>query len=148
MSKKKQVALTTRGHHAIMAMLELHRNQNGNTPVPLSNIAKSADISLSYLEQLFACLRRHKLVKSHRGPGGGYLLAAPASDILISSVLSAVENCLPGQQRSQDKFYSLARTNKLWSNIGELLYIYLQHVSLADVAENSILGPDTLVAKA
>ena len=84
MLKRNSLKLTQRGRHAVMASVALAKN-DGKGPLPLAQIARAGDISLSYLEQLFAGLRKHGLVKSHRGPGGGYVLARPPSEIFIRS---------------------------------------------------------------
>ena len=81
--------LTTRGRYAVMALLEL-AEYDGATPISLSLIAERQKLSLSYLELLFGKLRRRGLVKSVRGPGGGYVLAKPADDISIAHIISVV----------------------------------------------------------
>uniref|UniRef100_UPI0035A11736 Rrf2 family transcriptional regulator n=1 Tax=Glaesserella sp. TaxID=2094731 RepID=UPI0035A11736 len=81
--------LTSKGRYAVTAILDIALNASEN-PVTLSDISERQHISLSYLEQLFAKLRRHGLVKSVRGPGGGYQLGKPATDISIGMVISAV----------------------------------------------------------
>ena len=85
--------LTTKGRYAVMAMVDLAKNCQGQ-PVALSDIADRQGISLSYLEQLFAKLRLAGLVNSVRGPGGGYLLARDAADMPISYVIDAVDEAL------------------------------------------------------
>ena len=82
--------LTTKGRYAVTAMLDLAINHN-NESVTLRNIAEKQKISLSYLEQLFAKLRKHELVKGMRGPGGGYRLARSADDISIADIIVAVD---------------------------------------------------------
>ena len=83
--------LSTRGRYAVMAMADLADHAHGNHPVPLADIAKRQDISLSYLEQLFAKLRRAELVSSIRGPGGGYRLARTAGETPIAEIIRAVD---------------------------------------------------------
>jgi Rrf2 family iron-sulfur cluster assembly transcriptional regulator len=82
--------LTTKGRYAVTAMLDLASNEN-NKPTTLDVISQRQNISLSYLEQLFAKLRRAGLVKSVRGPGGGYLLNIKASDISLTQIVEAVD---------------------------------------------------------
>lgn len=82
--------LTTKGRYAVTAMLDLASNDTGK-PVTLDIISQRQNISLSYLEQLFAKLRRANLVKSVRGPGGGYLLDAAAKDITLTQIVEAVD---------------------------------------------------------
>jgi len=138
--KNSRVKLTARGRHAVMAMVELSI-QGKNTPVPLSRISASGNISLSYLEQLFAALRRHGLVKSYRGPGGGYVLARPAVEIMVSDILVAAEDCLPAKRTSNDDVpeeFGNNQTRSLWSHISEILHAALQTVTLEDVANDNL----------
>ena len=82
--------LSAKGRYAVMAICDLATSTDGR-PVALAEIAERQDISLSYLEQLFAKLRRAGVVKSVRGPGGGYLPARPLKEITIASIVAAVE---------------------------------------------------------
>ena len=82
--------LSTKGRYAVMAMVDLASSSKGG-PIALADIAERQEISLSYLEQLFARLRKGGLVKSVRGPGGGYLLAHPADEMRISDIILAVD---------------------------------------------------------
>lgn len=141
MSKKqKKVKLTTRGRYAVMAMIELAQKEEG-TPVPLAEIARSGHISLSYLEQLFAGLRRAGLVKSYRGPGGGYILAKPVEDINITAILKAAEDCTPANKsraKNNLSYFGNPQTRDLWHNIEEMLHDFMQYVSLGDVVSSRI----------
>jgi Rrf2 family protein len=85
------VRLSTKGRYAVMAMADLAGNEGGTRPVSLAEIAKRQEISLSYLEQLFAKLRKGGLVRSVRGPGGGYRLSRPASELRIADIILAVD---------------------------------------------------------
>ena len=85
--------LTTRGRYAVTAMLDLAIN-GGPQPVSLADISGRQEISLSYLEQLFAKLRRGKLVTSARGPGGGYRLARSGTDIFVAQIIDAVDEAV------------------------------------------------------
>lgn len=93
--------LSTKGRYAVMALVDLAQQSNGR-PVALADVAKRQEISLSYLEQLFAKLRRNSLIKSVRGPGGGYMLSMPASETRIADIVLAVDEpiratrCTPG----------------------------------------------------
>ena len=82
--------LTTRGRYAVTAMLDLAIN-GGSRPVSLADISGRQEISLSYLEQLFAKLRREQLVTSARGPGGGYRLARSGAEIFVAEIIDAVD---------------------------------------------------------
>lgn len=135
---KSRLKLTTRGKYAVMAMIEIGR-ANGKKPVPLSDIAQTTDISLSYLEQLIAGLRRHGLVRSYRGPGGGYVLGKPANDIVVSDILAAAEDSTPAKRNAAEKRSPQQDpTVLLWDYIGEVLYNNLRKVSLHDVLEGRL----------
>src|ERR1700749_4867832 len=97
--------LSTKGRYAVMAMADLAQPEPPKKPVSLADIAKRQEISLSYLEQLFAKLRRGGLVKSVRGPGGGYRLNRPAGEVRISDIIVSVDEpikatrCAPGSPK-------------------------------------------------
>ena len=97
--------LSTKGRYAVMAMADLAQHEAGNRPVSLADIAQRQEISLSYLEQLFAKLRRGGLVKSVRGPGGGYRLSRPSEELRIADIIMAVDEpiaatrCKPGSSK-------------------------------------------------
>lgn len=139
--------LTTKGRYAVMAMADLARHSTGQ-PVVLAEIANRQDISLSYLEQLFAKLRRGNLVKSVRGPGGGYLLARVAGDIRISDVILAVDEpikatrCELGSPRGCLPSSGRCITHDLWEGLSRQIHLYLGSVSLDDVV-NGRLGGQT-----
>lgn len=136
--------LSTKGRYAVMAMVDLAAKSAG-APVPLADIASRQEISLSYLEQLFARLRREGLVKSVRGPGGGYLLSRPAADLRISDIIIAADEPLKAtrcRQGSAQGCTSHGRclTHDLWEELGRQIHLYLSSVSLADVVAKRVLG--------
>jgi Rrf2 family transcriptional regulator, iron-sulfur cluster assembly transcription factor len=139
------VKLSTKGRYAVMAMVDLAMHAGGN-PVSLAEIAERQEISLSYLEQLFAKLRRRGLVKSVRGPGGGYLLAHPRDDTRIADIILAVDEpmhavrCTPGAALGCRGDRSRCLTHDLWQELSNQIHIYLSSVSLGDVCEKRILG--------
>lgn len=124
--------LTTKGRYAVTAMLDLALNaQQG--PVSLADISARQHISLSYLEQLFAKLRRHDLVASVRGPGGGYQLARAAEEIQIVQVIDAVDESVDatrcqGKGGCQDGFTCL--THHLWCELSDQIHNFLSNISL------------------
>lgn len=148
--------LSTRGRYAVMAMTDLALNGQGK-PISLSEISVRQQISLSYLEQLFARLRKGGLVKSARGPGGGYLLARDAHEVYVADIVLAVDEpikatrcsmtsnklgankrlskemaakeigCMPGGGRCV--------THTLWENLGHAIHDYLSQVSIQDVID-------------
>lgn len=130
--------LSTKGRYAVMAMADLARRE-GDRAVSLAEIAARQEISLSYLEQLFARLRRKGLVKSSRGPGGGYRLAATAEQTTIAAIVMAVDEPLRATRcASHGKGCMLkgekCLTHDLWDEMGRQIESYLASVSLADVA--------------
>lgn len=136
--------LNAKGRYAVMAMCDLARH-GGGKPLALADIAERQSISLSYLEQLFAKLRRGGLVNSVRGPGGGYLLARSAERISISDIIMAVDEpvratrCSPGQPVGCRGTPQRCVTHDLWEELGNQIYVYLASVSIADVIENRIV---------
>lgn len=132
--------LTTKGRFAVTAMVDLTR-RGGKGPITLAAISERQRISLSYLEQLFAKLRKNNIVASVRGPGGGYCLARPASKITIAEIVLAVDEsldatncgrtgtCLDGQPCS---------THDLWSELSDRIHDYLQQVNLQQVADGQV----------
>jgi Rrf2 family iron-sulfur cluster assembly transcriptional regulator len=129
--------LTTKGRFAVTAMIDLAMRQHQG-PVTLAGISQRQKISLSYLEQLFGKLRRHELVESTRGPGGGYTLARSAKDVTVADIIFAVdepidatqcggkENCVEDGQ---------CMTHELWSNLNKKIVEFLDSVTLANMVE-------------
>ena len=129
--------LTTKGRYAVTAMLDLaiHHDQD---PVALADIARRQGISLSYLEQLFAQLRKRGLVRSSRGPGGGYRLGRPAIDIAVVDVISAVDESVDatrcgGMENCQGDARCL--THDLWHDLSKQIHDFLGGIDLAQLVE-------------
>ncbi len=132
--------LTTKGRFAVTAMLDLAINEiqdaADHKPVTLAAISERQDISLSYLEQLFSKLRRQGLVKSVRGPGGGYNLAKASCDISVSEIINAVDEQIDATQcggNENCKEEGRCMTHDLWSALNTKILEYLSGVSLADM---------------
>jgi Rrf2 family iron-sulfur cluster assembly transcriptional regulator len=129
-----------------MAMVDLAQHGSRGDPVSLAAIAERQEISLSYLEQLFAKLRRCGLVRSVRGPGGGYLLARGRDETRISDIIVAVDEpiravrCTPGEAIGCRGDRSRCLTHDLWEELSNQIHLYLSSVSLGDVCEKRILG--------
>ena len=130
--------LKTKGRYAVTAMLDVALHQNGS-PVSLIDISKRQAISQSYLEQLFAKLKKEGLVKSVRGPGGGYYTQANCNEITVEQIIKAVDsrsldatscrgssNCLNG---------SACLTHQLWQDLNEVICEFFSKVTLADLIE-------------
>ena len=137
--------LGTKGRYAVMAMVDL--NQNGaDMPICLADISNRQEISLPYLEQLFAKLRRARLVKSVRGPGGGYELAHHAERIRISDIICAVDEpihatrCEPGSASGCSGDRSRCVTHELWEELSNHIHLFLSSVTLEDVCAKRLLG--------
>ncbi len=127
--------LTTKGRYAVTAMLDLALHSDKG-PVSLADISLRQGISLSYLEQLFARLRQSELVKSVRGPGGGYCLMGGAAEISISQVVDAVSESLDatrceGKGNCQDGEVCL--THYLWQDLSTQIHQFLSGITLADL---------------
>ena len=132
--------LSTKGRYAVMAMADLAYHSRGK-PVALAEVADRQEISLSYLEQLFGKLRRHGLVESVRGPGGGYNLARGAETVSVADVILAVdepidatqcgglENCLNDHR---------CMTHELWSGLNAHIFSYLRSVTLAELVSQQV----------
>jgi Rrf2 family iron-sulfur cluster assembly transcriptional regulator len=132
-----------------MAMADLARRSGElgqGESVTLCEIAERQEISLSYLEQLFAKLRRGGLVIAARGPGGGYRLAHPAAEMRISDIICAVEEplkvtrCRSGSSRGCLSHTGRCLTHDLWEELGRQIEVFLESVTLADVVQHRVLG--------
>lgn len=131
--------LTTKGRFAVTAMLDLAINE-ADKPVTLAGISERQSISLSYLEQLFSRLRRSGLVKSVRGPGGGYRIAKALNEITVSEIISAVDELIDatqcgGHENCRDE--GRCMTHDLWSSLNVKILEYLSDVSLADLVASN-----------
>ena len=127
--------LTTRGRYAVTAMLDLTLHQ-ASGPVPLAEIAGRQAISLSYLEQIFARLRKHGLVASTRGPGGGYRLSRDAAEISVADVVGAVDEVVDatrcgGMENCQGEERCL--THDLWQDLSQQIRHFLRDIDLAQL---------------
>ena len=136
--------LTTKGRYAVTAMLDLASNDSSR-PVTLDMISQRQNISLSYLEQLFAKLRKASLVKSIRGPGGGYLLNVNPVDVTLTEIIEAVDenidlrrchgakNCLRGKQ---------CLSHHLWCEVSDQIRGFLSSRNLQQVIDDYYTNQD------
>ncbi len=135
--------LSTKGRYAVMAIVDLAEQSNGS-PVSLADVAERQEISLSYLEQLFSKLRRFGLVKSVRGPGGGYMLARPANELRVCDIVLAVDEplratrCTPGSPEGCRVNKDRCATHELWETLGNRIFDFLNSVTIADVCNKTI----------
>jgi Rrf2 family transcriptional regulator, iron-sulfur cluster assembly transcription factor len=135
--------LTTKGRFAVTAMIDVAMH-GGKGPVTLAAVSERQRISLSYLEQLFGKLRRHQLVDSVRGPGGGYRLAQPAAQLTVADIIKAVdepidatqcggkENCLDDRR---------CMTHELWAGLNDHIYTFLHSVTLEQLVRQQDKQP-------
>lgn len=129
--------LTTKGRYAVTAMLDLALNaQQG--PVSLADISERQSISVSYLEQLFAKLRKGGLVASMRGPGGGYQLSRSGHEIFVAEIIDAVDERMDvtrcgGQGDCQQGVTCL--THELWSDLSDQLHAFLESINLQELVD-------------
>ena len=131
--------LTTKGRYAVTAMLDLALHSTEG-PVPLADISQRQGISLSYLEQLFARLRKQGLVDSARGPGGGYRLSREPGAIAVADVITAIDEKVDatrcgGLANCQDDQQCL--THDLWQDLSQQIYEFLSGISLGNLVERN-----------
>ncbi len=129
--------LTTKGRFAVTAMIDLALRQHTG-PVTLAGIADRQRISLSYLEQLFGKLRRNHLVASVRGPGGGYCLAKPMTQVSVADIIQAVDETLDATQcggKADCHDDHPCMTHNLWTSLNHKMFDYLRSVSLQDLVD-------------
>ena len=136
--------LTTKGRYAMVALTDLALHE-GEKPINLTDLSQRQDISLTYLEQLIAKLRRAGLVESVRGPNGGYRLASPAADIRVVDVLRAVDEGVSALETSAgvkggtSGSRAQSVTNRLWEGLSAHVYVFLHRTTLRDVMGNSLV---------
>ncbi|MBQ4837394.1 MULTISPECIES: Fe-S cluster assembly transcriptional regulator IscR [Pseudoalteromonas] len=132
--------LTSKGRYAVTAMLDVALHANIG-PVPLADISERQEISLSYLEQLFARLRKNGLVSSVRGPGGGYLLGRDAHTISVGDVINAVDESVDATRCHGEgggcQSGMRCLTHTLWSDLSVRIEEFLNSISLAELVANS-----------
>ncbi|CAC9447914.1 Rrf2 family transcriptional regulator [bacterium endosymbiont of Bathymodiolus sp. 5 South] len=130
--------LTTKGRYAITAMLDLAAN-NAGKPITLDFISQRQNISLSYLEQLFAKLRRANLVKSVRGPGGGYLLNTQAKNISLTQIIEAVDENIDLRRCKGMNACNNGKqciSHQLWCDVSKQIRTFLNSKTLQMVIDN------------
>ena len=133
--------LTTKGRYAVTAMLDLGL-RFGEGAVTLSDIAKRQGISLSYLEQLFAKLRRNGLVDSVRGPGGGYSLARDPSEISVAEIVLAINENIDARRcggESNSSGNEPCLTHGLWEELSDRISSFLSGITLADLVSRPLV---------
>jgi len=136
--------LSTKGRYAMVALVDLAQAP-AEALVSLAEVSRRQNVSQPYLEQLFVKLRRAGLVDSVRGPGGGYRLAKPPSDIRIAEILEAVDETVSamhsgaGASGAVSGSRAQSLTNRLWESLSAHVYVYLHQTRLSDVADNDLM---------
>ena len=129
--------LTTKGRYAVTAMLDLALHGKGR-PVSLADISGRQNISLSYLEQLFAKLRRNELVSSVRGPGGGYRLSRGGHEIFVAQIIDAVNEAVDAtgcRGTSDCQQGEVCLTHHLWCDLSDQIHGFLSQISLSNLVD-------------
>ncbi len=130
--------LTTRGRYAVTAMLDLALHGTAK-PISLADISRRQEISLSYLEQLFAKLRQSNLVSSVRGPGGGYLLSRPRSKINVAEIIDAVNESVDATScngKGDCQAGEVCLTHHLWEGLSDKIHDFLSDITLEQLTDN------------
>lgn len=145
--------LTSKGRYAVMAMADLALHGGSDRAVPLQEVARRQEISLSYLEQLFARMRKAGLVSGVRGPGGGYRLAKAANETTVADIIDAVNEPIKATRCDEASTKScLGRQGRciahgLWAEMGARIQLFLASVTLADVLEQRFDGDARVAAE-
>lgn len=136
--------LSIRGRYALLALVDIARHQHDGL-VSMNELSKRQDVSLPYLEQLFSKLRKNGLLTSVRGPGGGYRLSRPTSEIWIAEILSAVDETIDalstgaGVKGGASGTDEQALSNRLWEGLSAHVYLFLHQATMADVIGNTLV---------
>jgi len=123
--------IPSKGRYAVAALIDMAMNQ-AKGPLTIAELAERQGISLSYLEQLFAELRSHQLIKGLRGPGGGYVLARDPERISVAQVIEAVEQRAVYRRPEHEQYHPF----QVWEGLSERLYKYLDGITIADCVAN------------
>ena len=127
-----ELTVTNRARYAVSAMIEIARAEK---PVALHTVATATNISLSYLEQLIAALRKHELVTAQSGRYGGYIIAKLPAAITIADIIRASDDFAPGNKKPQytNNLPTPSNSGHLWSHLNGIILQQLQHITLEDV---------------
>ncbi|MEA3406159.1 MAG: Rrf2 family transcriptional regulator [Pseudomonadota bacterium] len=131
--------LTSKGRYAVTAMIDIALNQNKG-PITLSLISERQGISLSYLEQLFAKLKRADLVSSARGPGGGYRLSRPADEVSVSQIIHAVDELIDARKcvgKANCHGGDQCLSHELWTDLSDLIDTFLKSITLQTLIDKN-----------
>jgi Rrf2 family iron-sulfur cluster assembly transcriptional regulator len=126
--------MSTKAQSAVTATLSLALHYKEG-PLNVADLSEEQGISVSYLEQLFAYLRRGGLVQGVRGPGGGYILTRPASDISLADIVAAVDGPQAVEPAARPAFGQNGQTAEMWSDLSKVFQDFLQGITLEDVVK-------------
>lgn len=129
--------ISSKGRYAVAAMMDLALNENGG-PLTIADISEKQNISLSYLEQIFADLRKGGLVRGTRGPGGGYRLARDPQSISIAEIIDVLSEKRPRLSIEDERYAPY----QLWTRLSHRLHNFLEHISLQECVEQGGLSAD------
>lgn len=131
--------LTTKGRYAVTAIIDIIANGNSNKPVSLAQISERHGISISYLEQIFLSLKKHKIVSAIKGPGGGYIINKDPDKISVVDILNAagesikITKCKNGKTCTGKSVKCVAHS--LWEDFEQKIANYLTSITMADIAK-------------
>lgn len=135
--------LTSKGRFAVTSLVDMAINTRGNKPISLSEISQRQNISSAFLEQIFSALKKNGIVKSIRGPSGGYVFAKDPSFIMIYDVINAIDEELKitrcngkGSSCFSTKRKTKCCTHNLWNNLTNHISFFLSSISIQDVSNN------------
>lgn len=138
--------LSTKARYAVMATVDIGQQEGGSTPVSLTSIADRQNLPLPYLEQLFVKLRKAGIVKSARGANGGYTLAQSPHETRILDIIKAVDSPMKATRCETESTLGCQEhgkrctTHDLWDELGALVQVFLNRVTIEDVCQNRVLG--------
>lgn len=137
--------MSTKAQSAVTATLSLALHYKEG-PLNVADLSEEQGISVSYLEQLFAYLRRGGLVQGVRGPGGGYILTRPASDISLADIVAAVDGPQAVEPAARPAFGQNGQTAEMWSDLSKVFNGFLKGITLEDVVKRTAVPKDETVA--
>lgn len=134
--------MSTKAQSAVTATLSLALHYKEG-PLNVADLSEEQGISVSYLEQLFAYLRRGGLVQGVRGPGGGYILTRPASDISLADIVAAVDGPQAVEPAARPAFGQNGQTAEMWSDLSKVFNGFLKGITLEDVVKRTAVPKDS-----
>ncbi|MDH5300389.1 MAG: Rrf2 family transcriptional regulator [Gammaproteobacteria bacterium] len=134
--------ISSKGRYAVAAMMDLALHENKG-PLTISDISEKQNISLSYLEQIFADLRKGNLVRGTRGPGGGYRLARDAAEISIAQIIDVLDEKRPRLDIEDERY----QPYQLWAHLSRRMHEFLHHISLQECIDDVVMVEQLMLSK-